>query len=114
MYLLPSHFFQLKRLNPMSKCTYKKIFFMTIFHFQMLNSIMSRSRLSSIKDMVPERFPENIVKIETLTTKKTEKFMNARSVYADPEYLTLYKLLSFVHAALVLKGELIFYSDLIR
>ncbi|KAI9558157.1 hypothetical protein GHT06_014910 [Daphnia sinensis] len=71
-------------------------------------------RLYTLKDTVPEYFANGELTIELVRTKKSEDYIAPRSTCKDPEYLTLHKLLSFLHGALLMKGELISYGDLTR
>ncbi len=72
------------------------------------------SRIATMKDAVPECFPERVTVDSILRSKKTTEFTGPKTTLKDPEYLTLHKLLSFLHAACLMKGELISYADLIR
>ena len=67
-----------------------------------------------MRETVPECFPENKTITSILKSKKTAEFTGPKSTLTDPEYMTLHKLLSFLHAALLMKGVLISYADLIR
>jgi hypothetical protein len=67
-----------------------------------------------MKHVVPECFIEGEKDSLMKIMRKTENYTAPRSTMNDPEYLTLHKLLSFLHGALLMKGQLIFYSDLTR
>ena len=71
--------------------------------------------MESVRDLIPESFPDTGEGAEALKRKpKEEEFTASRTTMNDPEYLTLHKLLSFLHAALLMKGEMIAYGDLTR
>jgi hypothetical protein len=67
-----------------------------------------------MKYAVPECFPEGELVSILKRKNKTEDYTAPRSTCSDPEYMTVHKLLSFLHAALLLKGQLISYGDLTR
>lgn len=69
----------------------------------------------TLKEVVPDYFPEGDFTLqEILQMKKTTNYVNPGSTFKDSEYLTLHKLVSFLHAALIMKGTLITYADIIR
>ena len=73
------------------------------FLFLSLNRSCS-SRLWTLKELAPQRFCDS----------DGEASHGVRKIYCDPEFLTLHKLLAFLHAAVILNGELISSSDIIR
>ena len=77
------------------------------------SSRSSVSRRWSLIDRIPECFPERAASEKSARSKIAE-FPASRSVLGDPEYLTLTKLLSFLHAALILRQQLTTQADLIR
>ncbi|XP_045028429.1 TATA box-binding protein-associated factor RNA polymerase I subunit B isoform X2 [Daphnia magna] len=71
-------------------------------------------RMYTMKHAVPECFPEGELYTDLLRAKKTKDYTAPKTTYNDPEYMTLHKLLAFLHGALLMKGEVISYGDLSR
>ena len=83
-------------------------------------SIRSRSssRLHSYRESISEwTSDDDLDRTDDATdaaTKKVEDKKKKRTVYEYPEYLTTIKLLSFLHGALLMRGVLVFDTDLAR
>ena len=73
-----------------------------------------QSRVGTLKKVISEAFIENASDETSLRTNKTEEFANARSAKKDVEYLTLHKILSFLHAACLRHRQFISHADLTR
>lgn len=69
-----------------------------------------------MKDFVPECFTKEkkTPLRKLLYMKRDEDCYTPKATFRDPDYLTLYKLLSFLHGALLMKGILINHADIIR
>ncbi len=65
-------------------------------------------------EKLPECFPETESSDKFGSSHKISDVPSSRTVLSDPEYLTLAKLLSFLHGALILRGEKACHSDIIR
>jgi len=68
----------------------------------------------TMKYIVPEYFPEGQSVSTLQETRKTEEYLAPRTTSYNPEYMTLGKILSFLHAALLMRGQIISFSDLKR
>ena len=82
--------------------------------FILFCSAVQLPRIATIKDAISEAFLPNVPVETSLQAKKTEEFTGPRTTKKDLEYLTLHKILSFLHAACLMKGELISHADLTR
>ncbi|XP_057379813.1 TATA box-binding protein-associated factor RNA polymerase I subunit B-like isoform X2 [Daphnia carinata] len=81
---------------------------------QRRTNVYQLPRMYTMKHAVPECFPEGELYTDLLRAKKTKDYTAPKTTYTDPEYMTLHKLLSFLHAALLMKGEVICYGDITR
>ena len=82
--------------------------------FILFCSAVQLPRIATIKDVISEAFLPNVPVETSLQTRKTKEFTGPRTTKKDLEYLTLHKILSFLHAACLMKGELISHADLTR
>lgn len=68
-----------------------------------------------MKDFVPECFTKDRTPVRKMIyLKREDDFFTPKATFRDPDYMTLYKLLSFLHAALLMKGIVINHADIIR